>query len=585
MKKMLLILAVLSAGAFAAEDPAENLTEIAPSNTINYNLDRRPDIEPSIGEPLSSMLEQMPLSDRQNAYISLELTSPASTENKASAVAIEQKWNAGNFGEAISMLQSLENEMGYTNLAIGVNWRVPIETEEVSLWGTDVRIGNRDLIFVVSLDVHRESGHLFAILLYQIGNTYYWSVNLSINGGATWSETYTWSAGYELYSVSAAAIENHCYVAYQGNTTARLRRFRGSDGISEDFNDGSANINVFTAADSVKEVALASNQDQFNNRLYYAAMTNGGDLLYSWSDTAGVTWTDIATNVTDADRGLDLSCNELFDSCYIFCSYIDQTNRCKVDGKQSPGDWRNYHTSNAGSIASYTSVGAYNDTIFCVSEFAGNPNNYCKYYISYNGGYVWSYGSLQDTTDQPFETPDVAMREGMGISAVYRYYTPTRQLRYNHRTYSYMPWPSPIAVADNEPYYNKPALEYIGGGMYGVVYLSWDSPAIRGAYFDKSTSVGIEELEPVPVDCMLMPNYPNPFNAHTNLQYYLPQAQNVKLEIYDLMGRLVETLVNDMQQAGYHNLNWDGGKYASGIFFAKFTAGEYSAAQKMILIK
>jgi hypothetical protein len=95
----------------------------------------------------------------------------------------------------------------------------------------------------------------------------------------------------------------------------------------------------------------------------------------------------------------------------------------------------------------------------------------------------------------------------------------------------------------------------------------------------------------VPAEFELLQNYPNPFNPETSIRYNLPAASNVKIEIYDLLGRRVRTLVNvNNQVAGYHQALWngrdDGGvPVASGVYIYRITTNAQSLARKMILMK
>jgi hypothetical protein len=83
----------------------------------------------------------------------------------------------------------------------------------------------------------------------------------------------------------------------------------------------------------------------------------------------------------------------------------------------------------------------------------------------------------------------------------------------------------------------------------------------------------------------LLQNYPNPFNASTLIRYELPQSSQVKIEIYDLLGRKVTTLYDGEKQAGHHYVIWNTGDFSSGIYFSKLQAGEYSESRKMVLLK
>ncbi len=87
-----------------------------------------------------------------------------------------------------------------------------------------------------------------------------------------------------------------------------------------------------------------------------------------------------------------------------------------------------------------------------------------------------------------------------------------------------------------------------------------------------------------------MGNYPNPFNPTTEISFALKDAQKVNLEIFNVRGQKVKTLVNNSMDAGLHQIVWEGlddaGKQiSSGIYFYKMKAGEYTATRKMIMMK
>ncbi|HEY3251757.1 MAG TPA: T9SS type A sorting domain-containing protein [Ignavibacteria bacterium] len=88
----------------------------------------------------------------------------------------------------------------------------------------------------------------------------------------------------------------------------------------------------------------------------------------------------------------------------------------------------------------------------------------------------------------------------------------------------------------------------------------------------------------------LSQNYPNPFNPVTIINYSIPNVGTrhgvlVQLKIYDALGRLVETLVNETKNAGYYNVTFDGSNISSGNYFYTIEAGDYKASKKMVLIK
>lgn len=103
---------------------------------------------------------------------------------------------------------------------------------------------------------------------------------------------------------------------------------------------------------------------------------------------------------------------------------------------------------------------------------------------------------------------------------------------------------------------------------------------------------GLDEQPAIvlPQTLVLSQNYPNPFGPITEVKYGLPEACHVRLEIYNILGQRVTTLVDEHQQAGYKTVRWDsrglrGGEAASGVYFCLLRAGRQKAIRKMILLK
>ncbi len=88
-----------------------------------------------------------------------------------------------------------------------------------------------------------------------------------------------------------------------------------------------------------------------------------------------------------------------------------------------------------------------------------------------------------------------------------------------------------------------------------------------------------------PSDFALNQNYPNPFNPTTTINYQLPKASQVKINIYNLHGQLVASLINKYQKAGYYKLNWEAKNLVSGIYFYQLEAENFREIKKMTLLK
>ena len=136
----------------------------------------------------------------------------------------------------------------------------------------------------------------------------------------------------------------------------------------------------------------------------------------------------------------------------------------------------------------------------------------------------------------------------------------------------------------------------VTSGGFGL-YSFQQSATGLASYFDnivvKSlTTTGVKDHAnlSIPGDFHLMQNYPNPFNPSTQIAYRLPSSGFVSLSVYDLLGRMVKTLVSGEQGAGYKSVAWDGkdqlgNSVPSGVYFYSLKAGTIVESKKMVLMK
>lgn len=137
--------------------------------------------------------------------------------------------------------------------------------------------------------------------------------------------------------------------------------------------------------------------------------------------------------------------------------------------------------------------------------------------------------------------------------------------------------------------------EELGIGTYywKVVAIDTDSLFTFGSNsnvepfkFTVVEQVASEMIYELPEDFTLSQNYPNPFNPSTTLQFGLPEASQVRLEIFNLLGQKVSTLVaGDKMQAGWHSIQFDASNLSSGVYIYRIQAGEFVQTKRMLLIK
>jgi D-alanyl-D-alanine carboxypeptidase len=114
-------------------------------------------------------------------------------------------------------------------------------------------------------------------------------------------------------------------------------------------------------------------------------------------------------------------------------------------------------------------------------------------------------------------------------------------------------------------------------GLYGMMGIAFSSASIGGVD-SHAPGRGVTTFR-------LEQNYPNPFNPSTTIRYSLPSTANVKLAVYDLLGREIASLVNEDQSAGWKEVKWNVGGLSSGIYFYKLSTGSFVDIKKMLVVK
>jgi hypothetical protein len=106
----------------------------------------------------------------------------------------------------------------------------------------------------------------------------------------------------------------------------------------------------------------------------------------------------------------------------------------------------------------------------------------------------------------------------------------------------------------------------------------------------RTTLFETEAIAMSPIPVTLYQNHPNPFNPRTMIRFYLPDAREISLDIYNVAGERVVRLAEGKRAQGYHEVSWDGRnasgeQCASGMYFSRLIAGKVEASRKMLLLR
>ncbi|NQT33730.1 T9SS type A sorting domain-containing protein [bacterium] len=163
------------------------------------------------------------------------------------------------------------------------------------------------------------------------------------------------------------------------------------------------------------------------------------------------------------------------------------------------------------------------------------------------------------------------------------------ELAPNHSWLTYSPTADTLESGESAEMHFRFETTNLDTGFYSVG-IQFDHNAFPGwSLLPIYVSVGYYDVnqpeEPLPLEYSLDQNYPNPFNSSTGILYSLPNAGEVKLTIYDILGREVAVPVNERQPVGRYNVSFDARELAAGIYFYRLEVGEYCSVRKMVLVK
>ncbi len=593
MKNILLVTVIfLTAVALVASetpyDPWGSVPQMHNPRQVFQNTEEHYTLPEGIvsNNPFYFCLTQLSPEERINASIEILFLGEVSAEVEQQASQAEQKWNRGNYDRALALLEELY-EMGCEAL-VGISWRNPIPAPPVD-WGTDVQVSSRDSVFVLAFDMDNASENLFAVLGFQgDGAGSHFSVNFSDDGGYTWSETfYLGGFAYIMNDIDGIYCDEHFYVSYTGgyssdpNEMCWLKRYKWQDGSQDTMPDGSVSYKLFETAVEIEEVDIHSNHDEFDNRLYVAALMADNTIKYYWGYPYQINWSEISPPITDAVHALDACWNYGYGDYSRFMCYINANDSVKIYGRLSSWTMLYKFPVNSSSQYYFTGIGAHQDTILCMFDYYTGGENTIHYLIRYGTGGTWYQGSIASGNNYG---PDCTLRGQGGIHTTYRAQSGLAGY-YRWRDY-YGSWSTAEIYADNDVTGDiKPDIQYIGSGAYGIMYRN---PIINPPYgtvlFDRSDA-GVAETpvdKPLAASVKLLPNITADISQ---VSYTITKPGHVHIALYDVSGRVVRTLCDDHRAEGPHQLNINGASLTPGVYFVRISSPNGEMSKKLTVMK
>ena len=223
-------------------------------------------------------------------------------------------------------------------------------------------------------------------------------------------------------------------------------------------------------------------------------------------------------------------------------------------------------------------------------------------------GYIRPNGAAQQVNHFPIDYPSIGVTPNGDLHCVFVVARPDTSAQgrnfytvaYTKSTNGGASWSNPVLLEDNptqdfrypsiaesNPDNNFVDIVYQQDPVPGSSAFSDNAPISRAQLlFRRLSMLSSRDNRNIRVETYrLEQNYPNPFNPTTNITYVLPKTENVSLKVYDVLGREVATLVNEVKPAGAYTVPFNASNLASGVYFYKLQAGSFVQTKKMMLIK
>jgi hypothetical protein len=377
--------------------------------------------------------------------------------------------------------------------------------------------------------------------------------SVKFQGGLSWNKVYGGDGGWCAIDPKNSNVMYEEYV--------NLAIARSTDGGAT-WNDSFSPVATDTANFIAPFVVSPS-----NSQILYA----GAEKIHKSTD-AGVTW-----NATNSNNALNSA-----SATTLAVSYTSSDTVIAATGRRQNPLFEIFYTTNGGTSWTKSSSVTPNryptdlsfdptDSRIAYATFSGYGTPHI--YKSTDAGKTWSNISanlpdlpMQSVCVDPENPTDLYVGTDLGV---YR--------SINGGT-NWDPW------FDGMPY-----------AMILDVSISKMDRRLRAATFGNGVyqrklrpkqPLGVQLVDAnIPSKYSLSQNYPNPFNPSTILNFEIPTTGFVSLKLYDAAGKEISSLVNEQKQPGTYSVQWNASQYASGIYFAKMTAGNFTSTKKLTLVK
>jgi hypothetical protein len=314
------------------------------------------------------------------------------------------------------------------------------------------------------------------------------------------------------------------------------------------------------------------------------------ELCYKRSTDGGTSW-GADTWLTNNGAGTAFSPSVAVNGALVQVAWCDSHE----------GNFEIYHKRSTDSGANWgavtrltnTSTTSYTPTIAVTASIVQvvwqeyiNSKWQLKHILSTDGGTSW--GTIFQLTNSTGNS--VLSNIAVSASSVHLVWSDDRngndEIYYKRSTNSGISWGTDSRLTIDTNGSLNPSVA-VSGSVVNVVWRDTRNGSTEIYYKRNPTgNVGIQNISTeIPSEYSLGQNYPNPFNNTSNLKFEILNLGYVKLVVYDIQGREVQTLVNEALQPGTYETTFDGSMLSSGVYFYKISTGDYSETKRLTLLK
>jgi len=359
-----------------------------------------------------------------------------------------------------------------------------------------------------------------------------------------------------------------------GNTWEPDVRLTNSSGVSSD--------PIVKAEGSAVNVIWRDTRDG-SHELFYKRSTDGGN---TWSQD---------TMLTDHTAGLAASISISVSGLNVHLAWSDTRDnddyeiyyKRSTNGGVSWGE--DTRLTNQLRLSESPSIACNSSDIHItwIDLRDSNINAEVYYKRSTDNGNTW--GSDTRLTVYAYAANPSILLSGNIVHVIWGVLPSGSEIHYKRSTNSGNSWEISTQLSSSFSGAYYPNIAVTGSKAHVIWHDVRNGSTNSELYYDFNLSgntIGIQNVSTeIPNGFNLFQNFPNPFNPQTNIRFALPEAGFVKLTVFDMLGREVETLVNENLNAGTYNADWNAVDYSSGVYFYKLTTSEVTEIKKMMLLK